>query len=335
MRSNWYAVSLVCAAALCLSVGRLPAQEATLPTAADAAALKKPGIHQDASAKGPSLSTVPRDFEKLKIAPGFLLAISVLGDEDYNGAFRVDESGNIGVAVVGSLHLAGDTAMEAREALRQRLIDLRLMVNPQVSVSILEYVATEVIVLGEVSAPGKYPLLAPHRLLDVLAAAGGLTPLAGNQISITHEAPGAPPETIRFARGSLVGDAAQAVVAPGDIVHVARAGIVYVLGGVNRAGGYVMQEDGNLSLLQAMAQAGGTTVSASTKKAFLLHRNEDGTVRETDIPLRNVTRGKASDLPLQPRDIVYVPINGVKEAFINVESIIASAASASIYAGWR
>lgn len=334
MRSDVRVGILLVVAGFCVSAGWVGAQESGSQTA-DASLPRRSGIHQDATVRGPSLGVVPRDFEKLRIAPGFLLAVSVLGDEDYNGTFRVDAQGNISIAVLGTLPVAGATASEVREALRARLLAQRLMVNPQVTVSILEYVATEVVVLGEVGAPGKYPLLAPHSLLDVLAGAGGLTQLAGNQILIAREQPGEPPTAIHFSRGTLLSDAAHALVQPGDTVQVGRAGIVYVLGGVNRAGGFVMQEDGNLSLLQAVAEAGGTTVSAATKSAFLLRRNADGTVQLTEVPLRNMTRGKAPDVALQPQDIVYVPVNGLKEAFINVETIIASAASASIYAGWR
>jgi polysaccharide export outer membrane protein len=315
---------------LCVPACQLCAQSDAQPIL-QVSSSKRAGSHQDAVARGTALALAPRDIEKLRIAPGFLLGVSVLGDDDYNGSYRVDEHGDIAVPILGTLHLAGNNAPEATEVIKARILQMRLLVDPQVTVSIAEYISTEVIVLGEVSAPGKYPLLAPHSLVDVLATAGGLSTLAGDQISITGQEPGAQPKLIHYTRSTPASEVAQVMIQPGDTVEVSRAGIVYVLGGVNRPGGFVMQEEGKITLLQAVALANGASVLSSTKTVFLLHKNPDGTLTETNIALAKVERGKSADIPLQARDIVYVPISGIKVAFNDLESIIASAASSSIY----
>ena len=122
------------------------------------------------------------------------------------------------------------------------------------------------------------------------------------------------------------------MVNPGDIVFVKQAGIVYVLGAVNRPGGYVMQEEGTLNVLQAIALANGTAIAANTGTLHLLRRNDQGTVVDIPLSYKKLVRGQTSDVQLQARDVVYVPTDKLKSIFSNGSSILAAASSASIYA---
>ena len=277
------------------------------------------------------LSAVPENFAGLKLGPGFLLGVKVHEDPDFNGAYRIDESGEIQISGAGSVHVGGSTASEAAERIRQILVKSELLVDPRVDVSILEYTSSKVTVLGEVVGPGKYPLLAARNLTEVLALAGGTTPFAGNAIVITHGEPGTEPETVNYSRGTNVHDVSQAVVHPGDTVDVKRAGIVYVLGAVNRPGGFVMQDNGALNLLQAISLASGTNPTASTRKVFLLRRNKDGSQIQVEIPLGKIFRGEMANLQLHATDIIYVPTSKVKAGLLNTQSLIGATAAASIY----
>src|SRR5208337_5018161 len=102
---------------------------------------------------------------------------------------------------------------------------------------------------GEVSSPGRYPVLAPRKLIDVIAMSGGQTQLAGNEIVI-HRAnqPEQVTEVVHYSRDVNGPTALDVAINPGDTVMVKRAGIVYVLGAVNRPGGFVMQEAGKLNI---------------------------------------------------------------------------------------
>lgn len=279
------------------------------------------------------LKIVPEDFAKLKLGPGFLVRLNVLEDPDFVGDFRIDEQGNIAVPILGSLHIGGQTASEARAQITQRLLEEQILKDPQVTLTVLEYTAPQVTIIGEVTAPGKYPLLVPRKLVDILALAGGPTILAGDEVRITSSTAEIKPVVLHYSKATNPITVENVLVQPGDTVQVERAGIVYVLGAVNRPGGYVMQEDGKLSLLQAVSLANGTTFVASTSKVYVLHRNPDGTVINIELPYNKISRGKFADVQLHAADVLYMPTSKAKSAFMNYQAILAGAASASIYAG--
>jgi polysaccharide export outer membrane protein len=288
------------------------------------------GIAAAAAKASSPLTVVPPDFADLKLAPGFMVSLDVLDDPDFQGSFRVDQNGDLALPILGTVHVAGETASEARIQIQQKLVADQILKEPQVNLSVVEYAAPEVTILGEVASPGKYPLLVSHNLNDVIALAGGLTVAAGNEVQITHG--DAEPLVVHYSRATNASAALSAMVQPGDTVQVKRAGIVYVLGAVMRPGGYVMQEDGTITLLQAISLANGTTLPASVGTIYVLRRAPDGTGIKIALPLDKIQRGKEADVRLQATDVVYVPLSKLKEALLNTQGVMAAATSASIYA---
>ena len=285
-----------------------------------------------AAMRNSGLAAVPTDFAQLKLAPGFLLSLNVLDDPDFVGAFRIDEQGDIAVPVLGTLHVAGETVSEARVNIQKMLLEGKILKDPQVDLSILEYSAPEVTIIGEVATPGKYPLLVPRKLVDVLAIAGGTTLLAGNEVQITRGSADTEPLLVHFSKATNPKAVEDVLVHPGDTVQVKRAGIVYVLGAVTRPGGYVMQEEGTLTVLQAISLANGTTLPASTGSVHLLRRNADGTEVDIALHLDKISHGKTTDVQLHATDVLYVPTSKIKSTFINGAGILAATTSATIYA---
>jgi polysaccharide export outer membrane protein len=278
------------------------------------------------------LVMVPEDFSRLRLAPGFLVSLNVLDDHDFQGYFRVDQDGNIAVPILGTIQVAGETVSEARAQIRKRLLDDRILKDPQVDLNVVEYTAPVVTVIGEVASPGKYPLLAQRKLVDVLALAGGTTIAAGDEIQIVREKGNADPVLVHYSRSMNPKAVEDLLVQPGDTVQVKRSGIVYVLGAVVRPGGYVMQEEGTLTVLQAISLANGTTLPASISSIHLLRRNADSAVVDIAVPLDKMSHGKSADMQLRASDVLYVPTSKVKSALINGAAILASATSATIYA---
>jgi polysaccharide export outer membrane protein len=283
-------------------------------------------------ANGLGLRIVPEDFAKLRLTSGFLVRLTVLDDPDFAGSFRIDEQGDLALPVLGTLHVGGETASEARLQIRKKLLDDKILKDPQVDLEVVEYTAPQVTIIGEVANPGKYPLLVPRKLVDVLAIGGGTTMAAGDEVQITHGGTGGEPTLVLYSRATNPKAVEDVIVNPGDTVQVKRAGIVYVLGAVEKPGGYVMQEDGTLTTLQAISMASGTTLPASIRTIYLLRRNADGTEVKIALPLDKISHGKVTDVQLHATDVLYVPTSKVKSTFINGQSILATAASASIYA---
>jgi polysaccharide export outer membrane protein len=289
-----------------------------------------------AATQNPGLMMVPEDFAKLTLAPGFLVSLNVLDEPDLVGAFRIDQNGDIAAPILGTMHFAGETVSQARVQIRKKLLEDQILKDPQVNLAVVEYTVPEVTIVGEVTSPGKYPLLAPRTLVDVLALAGGTTLTAGNEIQITRSDPKAKPISesilVHYSRATDPDAVKQAIVNPGDTVLVKRAGIVYVLGAVIRPGGYVMQEDGTLSVLQAISLANGTSLAAKTGTIYLLRRNADGSQVEIPLKYNKLVRGQTAEVQLHALDVVYVPTSELKAMFSNGSSVAAAVASASIYA---
>ena len=106
------------------------------------------------------------------------------------------------------------------------------------------------------------------------------------------------------------------VVNPGDIVKVLHAGIVYVVGEVQRPGGFTMKSNEKMSVLQVIALSGGLTRTAAKAGARIIRTDEQSGARaQTPIDLSKILAGKAQDPLLEPRDIVFVPNSASKTTF--------------------
>jgi polysaccharide export outer membrane protein len=270
-------------------------------------------------------------LESLRIAPGDLLRISVLREPELDRQVRVPDSGEVLLPMIGAVQLRGLNAAEAAAAITQKYLDGHFLKHPDVSVFIEEYPAQQVAVLGQVVHPGALSLPAPKTLIDVLALAGGLTDIADRHITVDR-ADGSQPAEIFVSNRSDDALEANVLIYPGDKILVPRAGIVYVLGDVGRPGGYVMQNESRMTVLQAIAMAAGANRTASARHVRLL-RNRNGQIEEQEIPLRDMQQGIAPDLLLEADDVLYVPFSFGRHIVMGSSSIVASASAALIYAG--
>jgi polysaccharide biosynthesis/export protein len=314
-----------------LALGGASSGTPSVGSSLGASALALSGASSSAST---SLMEVPEDFSKLKISPGFLLSVQVFDEPDLSNSLRVGQDGNLVLPLAGPVHVAGDTVAEAEAAMQDKLKAAEVLKNPQVTLNIIQYEPTMITVLGEVNTPGRLRMLVPHSLLDVVSFAGGETDLAGGVIIVRHTGEDGKVEeaTYHYGRTSDGESISQVIVHDGDTVNVPRAGIVYVLGAVNRPGGYLMQEDGKLDAAQALSMALGTSLLAKTGSIHIIRRQADGTFVEFPLNYQKMVNGKITPPVLQAQDIVYVPVSKTKTALASGTGIIGSTAGATIYA---
>jgi polysaccharide export outer membrane protein len=194
---------------------------------------------------------------------------------------------------------------------------------------VTEFATQGIKVLGEVNQPGIYPLLGPHRLLDAISAAGGLTVKAGSVVTVVH-APSGASEQIALPQNAL--DLKNNIpLQPGDMIMVSKAGLVYVVGEVTRPGAFLMENNTTVSLLRAIALAQGVTKIAAENQVSILRKTPQGTV-QIQIRLDLIFQAKAADPLLQPNDIVFIPISGRKNFMQRgTEAIIQAATGVAIY----
>jgi polysaccharide export outer membrane protein len=264
------------------------------------------------------------------IASGDLLKVGILGAADSDQELRVSAGGDISLQLVGPVHVAQLTARQAELLIEQRLSAGGFFTEPHVSVFIKEYATQGVSIFGEVQRPGVYPLLGVHRLLDVLSVAGGMTPKAGRAVTVTHKTDPQHPVHLIMPKDPAKFENTIEIL-PGDTVIVSRAGVVYVVGGVRRPMAIVMERDSDMTVLQAIAMAEGTTPEAGLNSAKLIRRS-DGQPHELPINLKKVLAAKASDIKLQDEDIVFVPNSAYRNlARRSMETVVQMTTGLVIY----
>jgi polysaccharide biosynthesis/export protein len=248
----------------------------------------------------------------VKLGIGDLIEISVFGVPDLSTKIRVSGSGDVYLPLIDYVHVAGLTTDEAQELIQKRLEDGGFVRGPHVSIFVDESASQAITLVGEVVRPGAYPAIGERRLFDLISAAGGLSDKAGRNVTIEHH--GDPSQRVTLQLSSNLADDTQnnVDVFPGDTIIVSRAGIIYVVGDVNHASGFLI-EDTNLSVLKALALAGGNTRTSALSKTKILRQTPNG-VQEIPVNLKKVLYAKAPDLPLVKGDILFIPGSAAKAA---------------------
>lgn len=265
-----------------------------------------------ASAAAKTSSPGNRNLDSsIRLGQGDLVEVKVYDVPELNTHTRVSDTGDIDLPLVNQVHVEGLTVEEAEKAIEQRLDHGGFVRNPHVQLFVSEYTSDGTSVLGEVMKPGVYPVLGEQRLFNLLSAAGGLSPAAGTTITITHKAEPERPVVVSISRNLEDHPDSNVPIFPGDTVMVRRADVIYVVGDVNRPSGFLMDNGGKLTVLQAIALAGGTTSTAKLGDVRIIRKSPQG-VAEIPVSLKKMLRAKADDLPLQANDILFVPASARK-----------------------
>jgi polysaccharide export outer membrane protein len=299
-------------------------------------------VHQEGTAAEPltpitrPLIAVPEKTSRtetnssaLVLGPGDEVEITVYGAPDLSAHTRVSADGTIAIPLIGYVRVAGLSSNEAKEAIETKLRQNNVVNNPQVSVYVKEYTSSQISVAGEVTRPGVYSALGPHRLFDILQTAGGLTEKASGSVTISHKGT-QDPITVELSKDPQEMARSNVELHPGDTVFVAKAAMVYVLGEVNKPGAYILNSTGPVTVLQVVAAAGGPTHSAAVGRTRMLRRTPNG-LQELPVPLKALLQGKGTDIPVSSEDILFVPSSRLK-GFVAASTVVAtSSATAAVY----
>jgi polysaccharide export outer membrane protein len=246
------------------------------------------------------------------IGPKDLLEITVLGVQEINKlVVRVSEEGRITLPLLGEVLVGNMTKFEVERKLAG-LAGEKIVLKPQVTVHILEYLSRRVSVVGAVEKPGPFELLGRRTVLAAISEAGGLTRDAGEEIIIIRQLPDGANTSIRIpVEGLFVqGDPKlNVVLEPGDVINVPvdKAVSIYVFGQVKSPGALQVKTSSLPTLTQAIAQAGGFTDRANRRRVQIRRKDASGKTIEINVNVRDVLKGKVKDIPLQINDTVYVP----------------------------
>ncbi len=146
------------------------------------------------------------------------------------------------------------------------------------------------------------------RVIDVLAEAGGATKEAGSQILVTRQSPDGSPRQIALDRNRILSQESRDSNIPlehGDIITVGERDLFYIRGEVARPGPY--QFEGGMTVLRAIAYAGGFSQFANRKHVDVLRSGANGVQEKMTVNVKAIEDGKKQDLPLRPGDTIIVP----------------------------
>jgi polysaccharide export outer membrane protein len=277
--------------------------------AAALATLVTPAVASQARESQGDRPAIARDYV---VGPQDVLNIASHDDPALTGTFTVETDLTFTFPLLGRVRAGGLTLREVESHLQTRLIELGYFKNPQIMVSVEQYKSQKVFILGEVKAPGAYPLSGDMRLVEALALAGSTLPTAAGEVVIVPS--GAASLIIRPAS---VEDAAQSGApvrranlrelrngAPsqnvrleaGDTVFVLKAENIYVFGQVRNPGAYALQDD-VITVLQGLALAGGVTDRGATSRVEVV-RTVNGQQKKMRVKL---------EARLLPGDTIIVP----------------------------
>lgn len=247
----------------------------------------------------------------LRLGPGDLLEINVYNVPELSTRARVGNSGDIYLPLIDYVHVGDLTVEEAQAVIQKRLEDGGFVRSAHVTLMVDESASDGVTILGEVGRPGIYPAVGERRLYDFISAAGGFTTAASRKISVVHRNQ-TTATTLDLPRNLSDNLEDNIDILPGDTITVPRAPIIYVVGDVGRPAGLLV-DNGSLTVLQAIALAGGANHTAKMGSVRIIRKGPAG-MTETKVPLKKMLEAKAPDLTLQADDILFVPLSGARVA---------------------
>jgi polysaccharide export outer membrane protein len=242
---------------------------------------------------------------------GDTLTFRLFGDPDYTPIVTIGADGNVVLPYIGIVHMAGLNIYQAEQLVDEKLIAAGMYVHPEVSITFTP-TNNSVTLIGEVH--GVVPIVGTRRLLDVLAANGGL-PSTASHVVVIHR-PGVPePIVVEVSTDPLNIAKANVPILAGDTIVTSRVGLVYVFGAFKTTGTITLNSYGPLTLMQLTALSGG--VSNTAKYSDLRIIRTIGNRRTVSVfDLKKVLTGKAPDPILQPNDIVYLQNSNFKSVFL-------------------
>ncbi len=234
----------------------------------------------------------------LQLGPGDSVTIDVYGQPDMSGTVYVSDDGTIPVALAGPVQVGGLSPAQAANRIQKALRDGKFLVDPHVTVTVTQSRSQRVSVFGQVGKPGRYAIESNTSIFDLIAEAGGVTENGGDTVYLLRQS--ADGKVGRFPI-SLKGVADGAQTLPdnalkgGDSIYVPHAPQFYIYGEVTRPGQYTIEN--GMTVIQAIASAGGITPRGSERRVEIKRRGADGKYTNE--------RARLGDL-VHPDDVIRV-----------------------------
>ncbi len=258
-----------------------------------------PGRPQAAPPAAAAPSPPPSDAQAVEesrrlvqLGPGDSVTISVFGQPDMATTTYIGDDGTLSVPLAGVINVQGMSPAEAARRVEKELRAKKILVDPHVTLSAIVSRSQRVSVVGEVGRPERYVIESHIAILDLLAQAGGVTENAADTIYVLH--PDKDGSVVRrevslkgLSKGSLAAGAQ--TLQAGDTLFVPRAEQFYIYGEVSASGKFRIEP--GMTVIQAIARAGGITVRGSQRRVEIKRLQPDGTFKTFKAKLDEAVHG--------------------------------------------
>ncbi len=281
-------------------------------TAIAAQPVEAPAFASAAPSKGLDREMFAPSSEPFRVGPGDKLEIEILGGDSTRRISLIGPDGKLYYDLAPGIDVSFLTLDEICRALEKELVGYYR--EPQVSVTVAEVRSKRVSVLGRVNKPGIYPLTHPTTIVDAISQAGGL--FTSRFSGTTEELADLDHSfiirrrkmlSVNFSRLIRGGDMGQNIyLEPNDIIYLpsALSKQINVIGAVRQPRAVAFSQE--MSLAAAISASLGTIPGADLRHVAIVR----GSLAKPDVAVVDfvaIQQGKAPDVRLQPRDIVYVP----------------------------
>jgi len=214
-----------------------------------------------------------------QLGAGDSIRITVFQNPDLTVETRVTENGSISYPLVGTVKIGSMTIPAAEQAIAKALKDGNFIQQPQVNIVLLQNRGNQVSVLGAVNRAGRFPLETfTTRVSEMIAIAGGLSPVGADVVILTGIRDGKPIRKEIDVSGMFLDNKLQEdmLVAGGDVIYVHRQPNFYIYGEVQKPGAYRIER--GMTVRQALVVGGGPTVRGTERGLRLYRRGADAAV---------------------------------------------------------
>jgi polysaccharide biosynthesis/export protein len=292
---------------------------------------------------GSSAAALTAKYGDVTIMPGDIIAIATYGAPelsttatttvDLPGALsaspvqgiKVGAQGEIVLPYLGVVKLGGMTPSEASQYLEKALKDAGILVDPQVTVELVDSPTRVITVMGEVQKPSTVSAFGQLRLLDVISACGGFTPLASHTITVRRRGQDEP-ITVLLGTDPRNTDEANIPLMAGDTVIVPKVGNVFVVGQVKTPAAFPLASNTPITVLRAISMSGGLNFGAALSKTVIIRTLPNNQRVEISLDLKKIMDGKQKDVALASDDVLLIPPNGFKAGLAGGGGAVAASA---------
>jgi protein involved in polysaccharide export with SLBB domain len=155
------------------------------------------------------------------LGPGDVFEVSVYGEKELSGKYKVAKDGSIDFPLIGRVVVAGKEPTAVSDDISKQLREGQILRNPQVSVFVTEYASKRVSVVGAVSKPGTFPMSSGLTVVQAISLAGGFTSLASRNDTLVTRRDNQKTERFRVPVERVTeGRADDFALQAGDIIYV-------------------------------------------------------------------------------------------------------------------